>query len=205
MESNDYVVLVHGLGRSSKSMLKASHTLSEKGYKTVNLNYPSRSDTIENLSEKYLREAIEQTRTDISGKIHFLTHSMGGMMVRYYLSKNIVQNVGRLVMLAPPNKGSKYADRYSKYRLSPFIFGPALRQMTSERNSIPNTLPAPTYETGVIAGFDDGKVTIDQTRLEGMTDFLVVPGTHTFIMNSDQVIEATNNFFKTGTFSGKEK
>lgn len=200
MKPNDYVVLVHGLGRSAKSMRKAAHVLSEKGYETVNLNYPSRSDTIENLSEKYLKEAIEQTCTDIRKKIHFVTHSMGGMMVRYHLSKNRVQNLGRLVMLAPPNKGSKYADTYSKYRISPFIFGRALRQMTGEKNSMPNTLPEPTYEIGVIAGLNDGKVTIEQTKLEGMADFLVVPETHTFIMNSDEVIEATHNFFQKGKF-----
>ncbi len=202
---NDYVVLAHGLGRSARSMEKPARALSEMGYDTINLDYPSRSDTIQNLSEKYIGEAIERMCTDLRRKIHFLTHSMGGMMVRYYLSQNIVPNLGRVVMLAPPSKGSKYADRYSKYRISPFIFGRALRQMTSETESMPNTLPEPDYEIGIIAGLHDGKVTIQQTRLNSMTDFLIVPETHTFIMNSEEVIDAADNFFTVAKFKASDK
>ncbi len=199
-KNDDYAVLVHGLGRSSNSMRKIEKALEKCGYKTINLNYPSRSDTIENLSENYLAEIIKQACTDIRKKIHFVTHSMGAMMVRYYLSKNTHENLGKLVMLAPPSKGSIYADKYSKYRISPYIFGRALRQMTSEIGAMPNTLPEPYYEVGVIAGLHDGKVTIEQTKLDSMKDFLIVPENHTFIMDSRITINAIKDFFENGEF-----
>lgn len=199
-KSNDYVVLVHGLGRSGKSLKKLEKSLSKKGYQTVNVDYPSRSDTIENLAEKYLKEALEKRCADTRKRIHFVTHSMGGMLVRYYLSKNRVENVGRLVMLAPPNKGSRYADFFSKCRITRFLLGQALVQMTSKEDSMPNTLPDPDYEVGVIAGLYDGKVTIEEAKLSGMTDFLIVPTTHTFIMNAEEVMSASELFLREGKF-----
>ncbi len=198
--NRDYVILVHGLGRTAKSMQGLAGSLSDIGYESLNINYPSRSDTIENLSQEYILAAVKQFCGDTRRKIHFVTHSMGGMMVRYFLSQNQLPNLGRVVMLAPPNQGSKYADRWSKLPLSSLIFGQALAQMTSDTNSMPNTLPEPDYEVGVIAGQKDGKVTIEQTKLSKMSDFLIVSEKHTFIMNSNKVIEATDNFFKEGKF-----
>lgn len=196
----DYVILIHGLDRTAKSMRKIEKFLAKKGYNTINLDYPSTKDTIQNLTNNYLKKVIKEKCTDKNKKIHFVAHSMGGIMVRYFLATNKLKNLGRIVMLAPPNKGAKHADLYSRFKIANLLLGPALKQMTTSKKSLPNTLPKPDYEVGIIAAKYDGKVSIEQTKLPKMKDFLVVPSAHTFIMQSNKAIKAIDNFIKKGRF-----
>ena len=111
--NGDYVVLLHGLGRTSLSMQKIGVKLAKNGYKVININYPSRSDSIENLVNNNLKKELLEKCTDESKKINFVSHSMGGIMVRYLLTNDNTLNVGKIVMLVPPNQGSELANKWS--------------------------------------------------------------------------------------------
>ena len=197
----DYVVLLHGLGRSSFSMQKIGRELADKGYKVLNIDYPSRQDNIENLVDKYLKKELAEKCTDKSKKINFVTHSMGGIMVRYLLLNNNIENIGRIVMLAPPNQGSNLADRLVNNKIIAYILGPALGELMIDKNSFTNKLGPINYEIGIIAGQYDNKVSVEEAKLDEMADFVVVPKIHTWIMNNGEVIDLLINFLDKGKFS----
>lgn len=196
----EYVVLLHGLGRTTYSMHTVGLELAKKGYRVINLAYPTRSNTIEHLVEKHLKDELAEKYTDRDEKINFVTHSMGGIMVRYFLAHNELENVGRVVMLAPPNNGSEAADRWSHTIFMSAIMGPALKELTTEEDSFVHKLPIPYYDVGIIAGEYDEKISVDRTKLAGMKDFLIVPREHTFIMNDRRVITSVVHFLYTGNF-----
>ncbi|MDH3326626.1 MAG: hypothetical protein OEM38_07915, partial [Gammaproteobacteria bacterium] len=152
-------------------------------------------------------------------KIHFVTHSLGGIISRYYLQTNQLPAGSRIVMLSPPNKGSEIADRFHDSTWYRWLTGPPGQQLTTDSNSLPNTLDAINYEVGVITGRDtlepwfsrlipgedDGKVSVESAKLPEMKDFLVVDHTHTFIMKSDVVMVQVLNFIKHGNFKALDK
>jgi len=196
----DYVVLLHGFWRTAKSMKKIEGILSNEGYCVINLDYPSRKETIENLSDNHLKKALVEKCTDRHKKINFVTHSMGGIVVRYFLATNKLHNLGRMVMLAPPNNASKLADVLCKFETVGSFFGLALNQFIHDEKSLINKIPEPDYEVGIIAAKYDDKVSLKNTKLKNMKDFLVVKSTHTFIMNSEKTITAVKNFLEEGKF-----
>jgi len=210
----DYVVLLHGLGRSSASMQPMGAFLSSKGFHVINIDYPSRKHPVEYLVDKHLKKTLDTTCIDTSKKIHFVTHSLGGIVTRACLKKYPELPAGRVVMLGPPSQGSEVADFLTKYSLVRRLMGPALSQLTTDAKSLPNTLGPPAFETGVIAGNvsfnwinsfvipgpDDGKVSVKRARLEGMKEFLVVKRSHIFIMKAPEVMRAVYNFLTTGNF-----
>ncbi len=209
------VVLLHGLARTEKSLLKLEHCLEDKGFCIVNIGYPSREKTIQELSVDVIPLAIEYCRKLNASRIHFVTHSMGGILVRYYLEHNEVQELGRVVMLSPPNSGSEVIDTLKDTRILKWINGPpAVEQLGTGPGSLPKTLGAPNYEVGIITGdrsmnpifsilipgSDDGKVSVESTKLRGIKDFLIVHKTHSFIMNDENVIHQVLAFIKNGVF-----
>ncbi len=196
----EYVVILHGLGRTSFSMQKLAKALANNGYRVININYPAKSDTIENLVTIYLTDELDKKYTDKNIKINFVTHSMGGILVRHYLANTEVKNLHRVVMLAPPNKGSEAADKWQTSSIVNFIMGPALKELTTDQNSFVNTLPLPDYEVGIIAAKYDEKISTERVMLDTVSDFLVVEREHTWIMNGDEVIGAVIKFLKEGKF-----
>jgi len=212
---NECVILLHGLARTNRSMLKIEKALKSVGYDVYNCKYPSRKKAIELLSETVIDAAVQHCREKHQPeRIHFVTHSMGGILVRFYLAQHDIDHLGRVVMLAPPNAGSELVDRLSKFQLFTLISGPAARQLGTDASSLPNSLGPVDYEVGIIAGNrslnllysalipgeNDGKVSTQNTRLEGMTDFIVLPYDHSFMMNRPQVIGQTLNFLEQGRF-----
>lgn len=208
------VILLHGLARTEKSLFKLEHHLKNNGFCVVNTGYPSRKKTIQELSVDAIPQAIVQCRTFKMSKIHFVTHSMGGILVRYYLDHNEMQGLGRVVMLSPPNNGSEVVDKIKDTRIFRWINGPAGGQLGTDSESILKSLGTPDYEVGIITGDktvnpflslmipgkDDGKVSVESAKLQGMKDFLVVHKTHPFIMNDKKVLKQITAFLKNGVF-----
>lgn len=206
------VVLLHGYGRSPFSMLPLQKSLVSAGFKVHNIGYPSLryspAELVDFLGQK-LQECCKN-----STRLHFVTHSLGGILVRAYLAEHQPANMGRVVMLAPPNQGSEIADRVKSSQFLSFILGPTVIQLGTGDGSLPRRLPAPWYDLGIIAGVDDfnpvgnffvpepsdGTVSVSNTRLEGMTDFVTVQKSHTFIMRSVDVNEYVIRFLCTGSF-----
>lgn len=214
-ETTECVILLHGLARTDASMGKMGDDLKANGYRVINVDYPSRKETIEVLAVKYIDQAVERCRDSPVKRIHFVTHSMGGILIRYYQSKKPLEELGRVVMLSPPNQGSEVVDKVGKLPGFYALNGPAGQQLGTDVRSLPNQLGPVHYPVGVITGNktinpvlsllipgeDDGKVAVERARLAGMSDFLVVPYTHTMIMRREKVIQQTRYFLWHGRFA----
>lgn len=210
----DCVVLLHGLGRSARAMSRLENNLNSD-YQVINVDYPSRELAIETLAHVTISGALEQCPQDT--KIHFVTHSLGGILVRQYLHDQEIENLGRTVMLGPPNQGSELADFLSNNILYEFYNGPTGQQLGTGKDSVPVKLGQVGFELGVIAGnrsFNpvltkltdgehDGIVSVDSSKVEGMTDHIVMPVTHTFMMMDAKVIEQVRFFLSNGKFNHK--
>ncbi|MEQ9563691.1 MAG: alpha/beta hydrolase [Woeseiaceae bacterium] len=213
VEPVDCVVLLHGLARTPRAMTALEIELMESGYRVANVSYPSREYPIEQLAPMAVEEGLE--RCAAARRIHFVTHSLGGILVRYYYADHDVDRVGRVVMLAPPNQGSKVADALRNVPGFDWLNGPAGSQLGKGEDSLPLSLGSPDFQFAVIAGNrsidpvssailenpDDGKVSVEDTKLDGMSDFRVVDVSHAFIMQNDEVIELVLRFLRTGTFA----
>ncbi|WP_460239788.1 alpha/beta fold hydrolase [Aurantivibrio plasticivorans] len=214
------VVLLHGLARSSESMETMAERLAEEGYAVVNHDYPSREARVETLAQDEVKKAIGQCPDD--EPVHFVTHSMGGILVRHYIANNtannVLDNIGRVVMLGPPNQWSEVVDELGEIRLFHWINGDAGLQLGTGEDDMPKQLGAANFELGIIAGNwsinwilsslipgdDDGKVSVENTKLEGMDDFKVMPVTHPMMMQNDAVIEEVVYFLRYGKFKQEE-
>jgi len=212
------VILLHGLCRTAASMSDMKAYLERNGYLVVNCDYPSRTDTIENLSTKVIAELLSSKELVKCTRIHFVTHSLGGILVRYYLSHKTDSRLGRVVMLGPPNKGSEVVDRIGGWKVFRFLNGPAGNELGTDAQSVPNRLGRVNFELGVIAGDrsinwinslmiqgpDDGKVSVERTKVDGMKDHVVVHTAHPFMMQNKKVQRYTLNFLHSGVFTGSE-
>jgi len=213
--TNECVVLLHGLSRTDFSMGKMAYVLAERGYADSNVHYNSREYNIEELASLAIDQGLQDCRALEAQRIHFVTHSLGGILVRYYLQHNEVTELGRVVMLAPPNHGSQIIDIFGDIPGFELFSGePASQLGTRGPESVPAKLPPVDFELGVIAGTrsispifsfalpdrDDGKVTVESTKVEGMRDFIEMPFNHTFIMRSNAVIEQVIHFLQHGSF-----
>jgi len=209
------VVLVHGLGRTPMSMALLGSRLADAGYRVVNIGYPSTREPMEQLVE-VLRARLEECCTDLE-RLHFVTHSMGGIVVRRYLAEYSPAHEGRVVMLSPPSHGSEVVDAFEESPLLRGLLGPAGSELGTDSASIPNRLGPARFELGIITGDrsinpinswlipgpDDGKVSVESARVEGAA-FLVVPATHPFIMNHQDVADEVVSFLRTGHFTRAE-
>lgn len=212
---HECVVLLHGLARTANSMDELEEALSTGGYRVVNIGYPSRQETIDRLAEMAVEEGIAGCDQSSVETIHFVTHSLGGILVRYYLADTSIAKLGRVVMLAPPNQGSEVVDEWHDVPGYEWLNGPAGQQLGTGEDSVPRALGPVDFTLGIIAGTrsinpilsqslpnpDDGKVSVENTRVEGMADFIEMPYTHTFMMGAEPVIRQVQHFLRSGRFS----
>ncbi|AKC88093.1 hypothetical protein WQ53_00605 [Pseudoxanthomonas suwonensis] len=214
------VVLLHGLGRTHRSMGRIESALRAAGYATASIDYPSQSQTIEASARAAIPEGVRECRAAGAHTVHFVTHSMGGLLLRYYLSEREVEGLGRAVMLAPPNQGSEVADALVGTAFYDRVNGPAGAQLVTGPQGIAARLGPVAFPLGIITGNEqtaidsvmatripgenDGKVSVERARVEGMSDFMVLPVNHTFMVLNDVVIGQTLQFLRYGAFLHEE-
>jgi triacylglycerol lipase len=198
--AQDCVVLLHGLGRTRLSLRRIERRLRQSGYRVINQGYPSRRHPVEWLAGHAIGRALAACATPGARRIHFVTHSLGGILVRQYLQDQRIDALGRIVMLCPPNQGSEIAQTLKDNFLYRFATGPAGQQLGTDPDSVPRRLGPIPGEIGIITGVKDRKVPVEHARLAGMQDFLVVPNGHTFLMNDARVIGQVLHFLATGRF-----
>jgi pimeloyl-ACP methyl ester carboxylesterase len=195
-------------------MDKMAVFLQGRDFSVLNVDYLSRSRSIEAIADSILRPIAVRLDSGPSQKIHFVTHSMGGIIVRHYLGRYPIEKLGRIVMLGPPNQGSEVADNlYDVWPVS-LVLGENVGKLTTADSGFLNTLYVPDCEIGIIAGRssinwinslmlpgeDDGKVSVARTKLPGMKDFMVVSVAHPFLMTDEKVMAAVARFLKEGNF-----
>ena len=210
----DAVILLHGLTRTARSMNGMARALAAHGFAVVNQGYPSRHKPIEALAPLAIEQALAACRKGRPARIHFVTHSLGGILVRQYLAQSRIPELGRVVMLGPPNQGSEVVDRFSVLPGFAQLNGPAGLQLGTGPDSIPNRLGPVDYPVGVIAGTrsvnpilstafagrNDGKVSVQRARVDGMADFIEVATSHPFMMRNRTVVRQTIEFLRHGRF-----
>ena len=212
------VVLLHGLGRSSRSMQPLANALEDAGFSVLNLRYPSRSAPTADLAAGIAAQVAQLPR---DGHLDFVTHSLGGILLRVAVAMGAlpVERIRRVVMLGPPNRGSELVDALTSRPCLATVYrrvaGPAAIELGVGPTSLPDRLPPVSFELGVIAGTrsvnplfssliprpNDGKVAVSRTTVDGMRDMLVLPYAHPFLMRAPAVIAATARFLETGTFA----
>lgn len=220
-QKHDTVILLHGIGQNSLHMKGVEYALKKEGYDVINIKYPSLKKDITALTDVLHDHLLQKEIWAKQGQIHFVTNSMGGLVTRYYLDryKNDIpaDKLGRIVMLAPPNRGSEIADLFQNCKTYHFVYGPAGRELTTTVQR--ENMHTPYYDLGVVAGSKgkyypvanlffpggakahDGRVTITNTLIPGVKDHLVVDATHSFMAWRKDVHKQIITFIQNGTFT----
>ncbi len=210
MESSETVVLLHGIANVPLSMAYIKRGLEKEGYDVLNLGYQSTRSTVESAASELHTRVVSAVK---GGKIHFVAHSLGNIVVRKMLAEPF-SRLGRMVMITPPNQGSELSERFKNLELYKWIFGPAGQQLSSDNPVFFNSLPVPPCQFGIIAGGkgndrgfnpllkgdNDGTISVETTRMESASDFIIIDSLHTMILFSRETLEQVISFLKSGKF-----
>jgi pimeloyl-ACP methyl ester carboxylesterase len=190
--------------------------VAKAGYRTLSIRYPSTTKLLPAIAD-LLNPQLSQFAAGVEGQVHVITHSLGGLLARALLAKHRPDNLGRVVMLAPPNGGSEWADVLERWRIAAKILGPNSQYLVTQRSdALDKSLGHIDYELGIIAGNraidrliapfliqtpHDGKVSVASTRLVGMTEHLTLPVGHPLMPFHPAVARQAIYFLKSGTFA----
>lgn len=200
--TRELVVVLHGMGRTARSMRPIEQALEAAGFDVLNIGYSSYCCSIPELGASVRRE-LDAKRVPAHERVHFVGHSLGNIIARWIVSQPAPpMGVSRLVMLAPPNQGSRMADRFAP--MVGWLLEPIDELRTDSTATVQQLAPLTGVEIGVIAGRDDGTVQLDETHVAGETAHVVVKGNHTFIMREAEVHRLTVEFLRTGRFTQSE-
>lgn len=210
------VVFVHAIARTPRSFQKMQRAVGELGFMTLNLGYKSRRKSLEVLADD-IHSEIQDFSSKIDGPLHFVGHSMGGLLVRIYIAKYAPEKLGRVVMLGTPNGGSEIADFLKDYALYRVLLGPAGQQLGTRRDEgVEAFLPPVNYPVGIIAGNrtvdpisstlmlpgpNDGRVSVENTKVSGMADHIVIASSHPWLPRNATAINQTISFLRRGKFN----
>jgi pimeloyl-ACP methyl ester carboxylesterase len=206
------VVLLHGIARTARSLRRIERSLQQAGFATLNLDYASRKKTLEVLAED-IHPQVSAFADACAGPVHFVTHSMGGLLARVYIARHRPARLGRVVMLGTPNAGSEVADRLKSFQLYRAFYGPAGQQLTTDAALA--TLPSIDYPVGVVAGTrtldpiasyfilprpNDGRVSVQSSKLDRMTDHVTIETPHNGLIRHAAATAQTIAFLRAGQF-----
>lgn len=214
-QRGECVVLLHGMWRSALAMKPLEWHLEEQGYLVINESYSSLSYTIPELADMAVGGGLAACRERGLVRVHFVTHSLGGILVRQYAKGRIVPGLERVVMLGPPNQGSQVADYYGSIDFLDGLRPQVMDGLRTDENSVTAALGPVHFELGIIAGTvnrramipgfpqepGDGTVSVAETVVPGMVDFLQMPTTHTFMIWNPQVMDQVVHFLQLGEFN----
>ena len=197
-KSPDTVVLIHGLGAHRITMQPLASRLQKEYARVINWGYRSLWSTIETHASEFeqLLRRLDDEQTE--GKLHIVTHSMGGIVTRTVLSHYVPRHLGRVVMMAPPNQGSHVAKR-----LAPWLgrLCPPLWQLSSEGGSyVKGLLPPEGVPLGILAAEGDFLVHLDSPHLPTEHDHMVLPGIHSSLAWRKETAKQISYFLRNGCF-----
>lgn len=212
-------VLLHGILCNDKVMKLLEISLEKEGYETLNINYQSTAKSIEDLVQDIRAELDRKDIADYS-RVDFVGYSLGGLLIRELLRDKAQQpeNLGRVVMMGSPHEGSEVADRVKDWALFKWVCGPAGQQLTTEFQKQAKGELNIDYELGIIASADnaghfwvreqipdenDGLVSVESTKLDGMADHVTVEAPHVIMPLMPEVIRQVIHFFEKGSFNMK--
>ncbi|MFT5900798.1 MAG: triacylglycerol lipase [Glaciecola sp.] len=210
----DQIILLHGMYRSAVAMQPLETFFRNQGYQVTNISYPSTKYDIQTLVRDYLHPAVEKARRKGMQKIHFVTHSMGGILVRYYLKNHPLESLGKVVMIGPPNQGTELAELFADSSWIDTNTGPAKLQLSAQQDSWVNQLGPVNFVVGIIAGNynsnlltawllpgeDDGVVSVESTKVQNMKDFMIVNEKHFKLRGNITVLHQAAYFLKHSSF-----
>ena len=209
-DAQELVLLLHGLGRSNIAMWRLADRLEDANYKVQRIGYHSIGTTLAEVLTDITGQ-INQCCAEDQRKIHLVGHSLGGLLIRAYLQDNQLLNLGRVVLIGTPNKGTEIANWLGD-NPAVKLLTPIAAELSTHQDSFPNRLPLPYYPVGVIAGVvdrdnenylpgrDDGMVSVESTKLEGMRDFIEISSGHSMMRYNDEVAQQAINFLQQGRF-----
>ena len=206
-ENDQLVILLHGIMKSSKKMKGLAEFLRKNQFDVCNISYPSTKFPLEELVD-IIHDEISQASALSYNNISFVGFSMGGLLTRAYLNKYKPDNLGNVVFIGTPNNGSEVADFFKNYKLYKMLCGPAGQQLVTDQEEFKKILGMPDYDFGVVAGNftvnlllsriinkpNDGKVSVESTKLQGMSDHIVLRTSHPFMIRNKKIWQYALNF-----------
>lgn len=210
---SDVVVLLHGWWAGRLEMVRIGQHLKRCGYRVVNIGYPSVTVPLDELASRELPRRLAGRIPPDATRVHFVTHSMGGILLRHFVSTRPDLALGRVVMIGPPNRGSEVADRWLRVPGIGWIVGPNLAELSTRSRMAAAAVVPVDFEVGVIAGTTaplawnsplpkphDGKVSVVGTELAGMAAHTTVRASHSLLPWRREVVRLVERFLAAGEF-----